>query len=182
MAGVFDGVFWGVVLIALGAWFMLRRYIPVQIPVVRILIAVLFIYVGIRVLIQGPVIRDHNTVVFSRTTIPYTPESGRDYNVIFSSGTVDLSSADVGSSGARAEVNVIFGSGVLRIDAAAPVRVTMSSAFGSVEAPNGSTVAFGDADYRTASYRDGAPALEVRATAVFGRLVIQSAAQVSPQH
>jgi hypothetical protein len=78
-------------------------------------------------------------------------------------------------------VNVVFGSGVLRIDAAAPVRVTMSSAFGSVEAPDGRSVAFGDSDYRTAAYRDGAPALEIHATAVFGRLLIEPVTLIAPQ-
>ena len=48
----------------------------------------------------------------------------------------------------------------------------MSSAFGTVESPNGKSVAFGDMVYATSSYREGAPALEIHATAVFGRLII----------
>jgi hypothetical protein len=68
---------------------------------------------------------------------------------------------------------VIFGSGVLRLNPAVPVHVSMSSAFGSVQAPNGRSVAFGDSDYATPSYKAGSPALEIKATAVFGRLVIQ---------
>ena len=175
MISLFDGVFWGVVLIAVGVWFLVRRYVPVNIPIFRIIIAVIFFYIGIRVLIQGPVIRDHNTIVFTESTLPYTPESGHDYNVIFSSGTVDLTTAVVGETGNHAQVNVVFGSAVLRLNPAVPVHVSMSSAFGTVEAPNGTTVAFGDTDYRTPSYKAGAPALDIKATAVFGRLVIQTA-------
>ncbi len=173
MVGIFDGVFWGVVLIAVGVWFLVRRYVPIQIPVIRIIIAAIFVYVGIRVLIQGPVIRERNTMVFSQSTLPYTPDSGHDYNVIFSSGTIDLRGAEVGEAGIRAQVNVVFGSGVLRINPSTPVHVSMSSAFGSVDAPNGRSVAFGDSDYRTPAYKEGLPALEIRATAVFGRLVIE---------
>jgi predicted membrane protein len=175
MVTVFDGVFWGVVLIAVGIWFLVRRYVPVHVPVIRIIVAVIFVYIGIRVLIQGPVIQDRNTMVFSQSTIPYAPENGRDYNVIFSSGTVDLTGAVVGETGSRAEVNVVFGTGVLRLDPRLPVHVRMSSAFGSIEAPNGQTVAFGDSDYRTPAFKEGSPALEVHATAVFGRLVVQPA-------
>jgi len=173
MVTIFDGVFWGVVLIAIGVWFLLRRLVPVNIPVFRIIVAVIFVYVGIRVLIQGPVIRDRNTMVFGETTLPWSPEGGRDYNLIFSSGTVDLTEAVPAQREERAEVNVVFGSGTLRVDTRQPVRVSMSSAFGAIVAPGGRSVAFGEDDYRSPSYREGEPALEVRATAVFGKLVIQ---------
>ena len=174
MVTIFDGVFWGIVLIALGVWFLLRRYVPVHIPVFRIIVAVVFVYIGIRVLIQGPVIRDRNTMVFSESTLAYTPDNGHDYNVIFSTGTVDLTGATVGSSSVRAEVNVAFGSGVLRLDPHVPAHVAMSSAFGSIVAPNQGSVSFGESDYRTPAFKEGSPALEVRATAVFGKLVIET--------
>ncbi len=167
-----DGVFWGALLIVLGVWFLVRRYVPVHIPVIRIIIAALFVYVGIRVLVRGPVSRDRNTVVFSESTVQYSPDRGRDYNLVFSSGTIDLSDASA-TTDSRLQVNVVFGSGVLRIDPGKPVRVDMSSAFGDVEAPNGRSVAFGDTVYTTPGYKEGAPALHVHATAVFGRLVIQ---------
>ncbi len=173
MATIFDGVFWGIVLIALGVWFLLRRYVPVHIPVFRIIVAVIFVYVGIRVLVQGPVIRDRNTMVFSESTLPYTPDNGHDYNVIFSTGTVDLTGATVGSASVHTQVNVVFGSGVLRLDPRVPTHVAMSAAFGSIEAPNRGSVSFGESDYRTPAFKEGAPALEIKATAVFGKLVIE---------
>jgi hypothetical protein len=111
-------------------------------------------------------------MVFSESTLPYTPGEGRDYNVIFSRGTVDLASVTVSGTTVHARVNVIFGNGTLRINPQAPVRVRMTSAFGSVDSPNGTSVAFGDTVYTSPSYRDGAPALDVNATAVFGRLAI----------
>jgi len=103
----------------------------------------------------------------------YTTGWDRDYNVIFSRGDVDLSDVALGSSSVKTQVNVVFGSGVLHVNPALPVRVDMSAAFGSVEAPDGRSVSFGDTVYTSSSYRDGAPALEVRANAVFGRLVVQ---------
>jgi hypothetical protein len=172
MVSLIDGIFWGVLLIIIGVWFLVRHYIPVHIPLIRIIIAVLFIYMGIRVLVHFPTVRDHNTLVFSESTMQYSPEKGRDYNVIFSSGTVDLSGAAVDAASVRAEVNVVFGSATVRVNPSTPVRVSMTSAFGTVEAPNGRSVAFGDAVYMSPAYKDGAPALEIHATAVFGRLVI----------
>jgi hypothetical protein len=174
MTNLFDGIFWGIVLIALGVWFLVRKYVPVNIPVIRILIAVLFVYVGVRVLIHGPSVRDRNTVVFSQSEMSYVSgEKDNEYNMIFSSGNVDLTGVPVGDRSVSAEVNVIFGSGTLRLNPAVPARVHMSSAFGSVHAPDGKSVTFGDTVFVTPAYKAGAPALEVKAAAVFGSLRIQ---------
>jgi hypothetical protein len=172
MVSLVDGIFWGVLLIIIGVWFLVRRYVPVHIPVIRIVIAVFFIYLGIRVLVHFPTLRDNNTMVFSESALQYSPDRGRDYNVIFSSGVIDLSKAEVGAQSVHAEANVVFGSATLRVNPSVPVRVTMTSAFGTVEAPNGRSVAFGDTLYTSPGYKEGAPALEIHATAVFGRLVI----------
>ncbi len=172
MVSIVDGIFWGGFLIVLGIWLIVRGHFPVHLPLIRIIVAALFIYVGVRVLVAGPFVGDRNTAIFSESTMRYSPESGRDYNLIFSSGVVDLSEAAATTGSVRAEVNVIFGSGTLRINPAAPVRVSMTSAFGTVESPNGHSIAFGDSVYTTPSYREGTPALEVHAASVFGRLII----------
>jgi hypothetical protein len=173
MVNIFDGIFWGVVLIVLGVWFLVRRYVPFTIPVIRIIIAVLFVYLGVRVLVRGPVVRERNTVVFSnRSHMEYSAEGGKDYNVIFGNGDVDLTAVTVADRSVRADVNVIFGTGTLRINPAVPIRLDMSAAFGTIIAPNGRSVAFGDTVYTSQAYRNGAPALEIKATAVFGKLTI----------
>lgn len=172
MVSIVDGICWGAVLIILGVWLIVRHSVPVHIPVIRIIVAALFVYAGVRILVRGPEIMDRNTAVFSESTMQYSPDRSREYNLVFSSGTVDLSKAAPSGATIHAEVNVIFGNGTLRVDPGKPVRVKMSSAFGTVESPNGRSVAFGDSFYTSPSYREGAPALEVHATAVFGRLAI----------
>ena len=172
MLSIVDGIFWGTLLIVLGVWFIVRRTVPVHIPVIRIIVAVLFVYAGVRILVRGPVTPEGNTAVFSESIMRYSPDHGREYNLIFSRGSVDLSEARPAGQALHAEVNVIFGSGQVKIDPSQPVRVSMSSAFGTVESPGGRSVAFGDMIYSTPSYREGAPALEIHATAVFGRLSI----------
>ena len=170
---LFDGIFWGVALIALGVWFIFRRYVPFHIPVIRIIVALLFIWLGVRVLVRGPGIHERNTVVFSnRSHLEYSADRGKDYNVIFGSGDVDLSKVEVGDKSVRAEVNVIFGNGTLRVNPRVPVRVNMSAAFGTIVAPNGRSAAFGDSEFTNSAYKSGTPALEIKATAVFGKLTV----------
>jgi hypothetical protein len=171
MPALFDGIFWGVLLIAVGVWFILRRFFPFHVPVLRLIVAVVFVYLGIRVLVHGQLAGHPGPFFESRQT--YAAGWTRDYNVIFGNGDVDLTSVALGSSSVRAQVNVVFGSGVLHVNPALPVRIDMSAAFGTVEAPDGRSVSFGDTLYTSPSYRDGAPALVVRAVAVFGRLVVR---------
>ncbi|MGO9412682.1 MAG: hypothetical protein ACLQCB_18290 [Spirochaetia bacterium] len=166
-----DGIFWGVLLIAVGVWFILRRFVPFHVPVVRLIVAVLFVYVGIRVLVGGPFMNRPQPFLESHQR--YTAGWDRDYNIIFGSGDVDLTDVRLGAGDLRTHVNVVFGSGVLKIDPALPVRIDMSAAFGTVEGPDGRSVSFGDTVYTSPSYKDGAPALVVQAAAVFGKLVVR---------
>lgn len=170
MPSLIDGIFWGILLITVGAWFILRRFLPFHFPVIRLIVAVLFIYVGIRVLMRGPTAA--RAPVFSESHQRYTPGWDRDYNIIFGTGDVDLSGVTLDRASIRTQVNVVFGNGILHVNPSLPVRVDMSAAFGTVDAPDGHSVSFGDSVYTTGTYRDGSPALEIHATAVFGRLAI----------
>jgi hypothetical protein len=170
MPSLIDGIFWGILLIAIGIWFILRRFMPVHIPIVRFIVAILLIYVGIRVLVRGPLAS--TAPFFAESHQRYAAGWDRDYNIIFGRGEVDLTDVALDGSSLRTQVNVVFASGVLRINPSLPVRIEMSAAFGTVEAPDGRMVSFGNSIYTSGSYRDGAPALVVHATAVFGRLVV----------
>ncbi len=180
MIPLFNGIFWGLFFIIIGGLIIARRYIPAQISIARVVIALLFVYVGVWFLLTGPGFktgfRDRNTVVFSSSQLEYSPtqdNGNRDYNFIFSSGSVDLSTLAPTTGSVDKEVNVVFGTGTVRINPAVPVRVEMSSAFGSVFAPNGSSASFGDNTYTTPAYKDGEPAVRIKATAVFGTIYVK---------
>lgn len=179
---LFDGIFWGLLLVVIGVWIMVRRYVPVNIPLVRIIIALIFVYLGVRILVRGPEIRDRNTIVFSSDTRMdwNTDVHGNDYNVIFSRGTIDLSGLSPAGGSVYKEVNVIFGTGTLRINPAVPMQIDMTGVFGTVRSPNGSTVSFRDTVYSTPSYKPGGDSVRIKATAVFGTLYIEEAAPTSP--
>jgi hypothetical protein len=174
MISLIDGIFWGLAFIIVGVWFIVRHYVPVHIPLGRIILSLLLIYVGVRILVHGPVLRQRNTIVFSESRLgPEHGDTGGDYNIVFSRGVVDLSTLRPQGASVYKEVNVIFGSGVLKIDPSTAVRVDMTTAFGTVQAPRGAATAFGDSQYTTASYREGGDALRIKATAVFATLRIQ---------
>lgn len=172
MVSLIDAVFWGVVLIVAGVLLIVRKYVPFNLPVGRIIVALVLVYLGIRIIVGGPTVRDGNTVVFgSGTTLVADAAGSRDYSIIFGSGDYDFTT--MSPDDVTREVNVIFGSGTLRIDPEAPVQIRMSSAFGSVRDPDGSSLSFGDRTWASPAYREGSPAVRIKAAAVFGSLAIR---------
>jgi hypothetical protein len=172
MGSLVDAVFWGALLIVAGVLLIVRKYVPFNLPIGRIIVALVFVYLGVRIIVGGTALRDENTVVFgSRTTLAGETAGSRDYNIIFGSGDIDFTGLP--ADNATREVNIVFGSGTLRVNPDTPLQIRMSSAFGSVRAPDGATVSFGDRTWTSAAYREGSPALRVKASAVFGSLSIR---------
>jgi len=167
-----DAVFWGVLLIAAGTLLIVRKYVPFNLPVGRIIVALIFVYLGVRIIVGGTALRDANTVMFgSRTTLAGETGGSRDYNIIFGSGDFDFQALP--ADDVTREVNVVFGSGTLRVNHDSPVQIRMSSAFGSVRSPDGQTISFGDRTWTSAAYREGSPAVRIKASSVFGSLAIR---------
>lgn len=172
MGFIFTEVFWGVLLILLGAAIVIKVVFNINIPIIRLLLAFILIYLGIRLMIGWGFHKEqpNNTVLFNDNRIEAT-NPAEEYNVIFGRGTIDLTKL-VPSNTAVAKVNVIFGGGLIRIDPSQPVRIEANSAFGEARMPDGNNVTFGNYIYKTPSYQEGKPALRIEANAVFGALEI----------
>lgn len=174
MGFLFSGVFWGIVLVLLGLSMILKVVFHLDIPVFRIVLAGGLIYVGVRLLVggswgPGPT---RNTVLFCEGDLGRAP-ADREYSVVFGKGAIDLAGLDPAQRKEPLEFVTVFGSGTLRLDPAVPARVTLTSAFASGRAPDGTQIAFGTYVYRTPGQKDDAPFLDVRATVVFGDLKVE---------
>jgi len=170
-----SGVFWGVVLILLGLSVVVKAVFHIDIPLFRILFALVVIYLGVRVLVGGfGGIRSGHSVVFGESDM--RPAEGvNDYKVVFGQGALDLSGEAAPASVRRLEFKTVFGSGRLILPRDVPVRVKVSAAFGNARFPNGGNVAFGDHVYQSDAWSEGRPGFEIEATVVFGELVIRVA-------
>ncbi len=178
---LFDGIFWGLAFVAVGVWIMVRRYVPVNIPLIRIIVALFFVWLGVHILLRGPMFRDRNTIVFSDTRMDWSADSrSNDYNIIFGRGSVDLSGLSPAGGSVYKEVNVIFGTGTLRVNPAVPLQIDMTGVFGTVRSPDGYAVSFRDRVYTTPAFKPGADAVRIKATAVFGTLYIEEASGMTP--
>jgi len=172
MGFLFSGVFWGVVVIIIGISIIFKTVFKIDIPVFRIIIALIFIYAGIKIITGGfgkPAIK--NGVFFGEANITGDIKN-KEYNIIFAKGDIDLSAFELPDRTEEFQLNTVFGHGRLKINSSLPVRIQVNTAFAGVKLPNGNNVAFGEYFYETKAYKEGEKHLFIKASAVFGALEV----------
>lgn len=157
--------FWGIFLIAAGAFLLLKHYLNLNVPTGRILFGLFIVSVGVSILIGGFTVSRDGTFIFSDGRIDGT-EVGRDHNVIFSRGVVDLT--NLSADRRKVEINTIFGTTDLVIPANRRVTIRSSAAFGTAEMPDGGRVHFGELIYRQNAEESDLPELVIELNTVFG--------------
>ena len=169
---LFSGFFWGVILIVIGILIIIRVFLKVNIPFIRILFSLLLIYIGVRILMGGFRLKSAgNTVVFSESRIEVT-ELSNEYNIIFGKGDIDLSKASPEDKGRRVKINTIFGRGEVKINPEMPVKIEIDCAFAEAKTPDGNQTFLGKYIYKTEKYSDDVNYLFIEADVVFGSLEI----------
>lgn len=169
---IFSGTAIGILLIFIGLTAILKTF-NIDIPFVRIFIGLLIIYVGATILFGGTLINiDQNTIIFSNKTFKITDYSEDEYNIIFSSGVIDLSELTINDYHKEIEINTIFSSSSILLDSKMPINLKVSSAFGVAEMPNGNKISFGDYDY-TNIKEDDNYTLNLKSSVVFGSSTIK---------
>ena len=182
MKFLFTRVFWGLVLILLGAGLFSERVYGINLPLWGIFWSLIIIWIGISLILPhdrwvgGREWRKNSKkgdVVFDERDIKGDEETG-EYNIVFGRSEIDLSSMPAPTENRRVKVDTVFGSGVLIISKSIPIRIKATSAFGEVTMPNGNSISFGDAIYKTSSFDGSKPFIEFETSTVFGKLEITS--------
>lgn len=167
-----SGVFWGCILILWGASMIVETVFHIHIPLFRIVVALIVIFLGVRLLTgRSFPSRSEHAIVFGEQTFG-GPVVRSEYNVVFGQGTLDFGRSLTGKLPDMVTVNAVFGAANVRLDPKRPVRVKASTAFGHVRLPDRSTAAFGEAEWEAKGVREGTPLLRVNA--VFGSVDVSA--------
>jgi hypothetical protein len=178
MGFLFSPVFWGVVLVLWGCALVLNVLFHLNIPVFRMLIALIIIFVGIQMLLgwKGKpwynVHSDEHNVIFGHSIQNATP-STKEYNIIFSNGEVDITDPNPEWVNSKLEVNTIFSSGLLKINPEIPAKIVTTAAFGRMFTPDNHQLVMGDHVYQTPALKENQPYLLIEATVVFGNMEVR---------
>jgi hypothetical protein len=165
-------LFLGLFVVLLGLSIVLNAVFRIDFPLVRTAFALFVVFLGLRILVhawRAPRAGDaEGTSVLSASTfIPkHLPNGDLQYDVIFSSGLIDLRALPASERDVTVVVNSIFASSVVYVDPAIPYDVSGSAAFGEARMPNRSSVAFGETRY--APRAAATPKLHLKVNAVFG--------------
>lgn len=172
-----SSIFWGLILIAIGLIYIINIVFNIDLPIFKIVIAFVFIYIGIRILVGS----DHkifgghrtkNDVVFGESNF-YSTKSGNDYNVVFGKGTFDFRNIELQPEGpTKIKIDAVFGGAQIFLKRETPVKVIIDAAFAGAQMPNGNSAAFGSTVYTSDNLDETKPYLEIKADVVFGGLKI----------
>lgn len=170
------GVFWGALLILIGLALIIRFVFNVDFPVIKVLIAMFFIYLGIRILFgsfgmfrfeTGP-----DDVIFNEREF-VRPEHNKEYNIVFGKGNFDFTDVDLSEGNVNVKIGTVFGATEIRIDPDMPVKIVADAVFAGAELPDGNTAVFGSSSYESESFRQDSNHLKIKLDVVFGGVEIK---------
>jgi hypothetical protein len=163
----------GILLALAGVSIVLKQVFHVDLALARVAFGLLLVWGGLAMLARGigvsvpsPIAHGDDAIVFSSGLLDIGRQ--REIDVIFSSGTVDLTTIDPAAPSPALDINTIFGSTTVLYDASIPLRVQATSAFGLTELPNHEAFAFGDRAWQSQDYALASRSLSVKVASVFG--------------
>ena len=159
----------GVLLALTGISIVVKQVFHVDLPLARIAFGLLLVWAGLAMVVGGipsPIARHDSAIVFSTGFVDVAQQ--RKVDVIFSSGTVDLTTIDPASTPPELDITTLFGSTTVLYDPSMPLRVQASSAFAHTELPNHEEFAFGDRTWQSPDYTPGRAGVNVKVASVFG--------------
>ncbi|MBN1599535.1 MAG: hypothetical protein JW894_14670 [Bacteroidales bacterium] len=169
------GLFWGIILIVIGLSIIFK--VLFDIHIFRIVVAVVFILIGIKILIGKSSFssnNDENNVFFIERTERSAPVNNGEYNTIFGRTIYDFRKIDsLPQIKTKVKFNTIFGKTEILLPTHMAVRIKADAVFSAVSLPNGNTVAFGTANYDSEETDSTKQVIIIEANAVFGGLEIR---------
>lgn len=182
MCGLGCGIFWGVLLILIGFIIIMNIVLGIRIPVLRLLVALILIYLGIMILLGAPSRRKEKiTIVKTKEKIDTVRVSER-YDIIFGEQEIDLTKVKLDDEWRGVNIDVVFGKSVVKINRELPTKIIVSAAFSSVTLPDGNKITFGTNTYKTGSFNESMPYLLLRIGVVFGSMDIIEISPPKEQH
>lgn len=180
MGFIFSGIFWGLVLILIGLSIIIRIVFNIDIPVFQIIIGLLLIYLGLQIVfgssfliprrLDRSVIRVSKRVAgerWEREVKSVQNKDGKTYNIIFSTGNIDLSAIGEIKENVSVSINVVFASAVVWPNPNIPASIKSSTVFGKTVLPDKTVSFFGDSYSDTETERDQ-PVMFIEINTVFG--------------
>lgn len=170
-------IFWGLFLIVIGFALIIKYVFNLDIPVGKIVIALFFIFIGIKLLVGQTKFfhtsKKETDIIFNDARLNGKDISASEYNVIFGKLVLDLRDIELSDLPKRLEINTIFGATEILINDSLPIHIKAEAVFSGARLPNGNTVTFGSSEYSTFSYNPSDKFLMIKSDVIFGGLEVK---------
>ena len=165
----FHGLFWGIALIIIGAGLLARFAYQIHFPWFRILLAFVFIYAGLWLLLRPRFeCSGTNFLLFSQGNLRFDTKQ-KDYTILFANGTLEIKDVDIPVTRAI-EVNGIFSDSKIVISKNVNFRLKADAAFAGFYGPDGISTSFGTQTYQPPWFDPQKPYLNIKTNVVFGNM------------
>ena len=161
----FGGLFWGLLISLIGISMILKYVLNIDLHLGSIFFGIILVLFGLKLIFGQsfkPVVKHHHN-----NKVNFYSGSG-DHNILFSSGTIDLTNYKDGSRFPR-EINVVFGSAVVLVPDSMNLEIATTTVFGSTNLPGRSYNGFGE-DTIILSNDNSKPLIKMETNTVFGKL------------
>ena len=169
-------IFWGIVLIIVGVSLIIKVVFHIEFPIMKVLFAFLFIYLGINILVgdwgthifrSGP-----DDAVFGQERFVHENVVPKEQSIIFGNGSIDFRHINMNALPAEIEINTVFGGCEVLLRKDMPVKIKVNAAMAGATLPNNNTTVLGSAFYQSPNFDEKLPYLSIKANAVFSGLKI----------
>ena len=173
------GTFWGILLVLIGTSLIFKVLFHIDIPVLKIVLALFFILLGIKILVGHTGFfkfdRKGNDIIFGEMRVTANNLDYDEYNVIFGNGIFDLRDIEFKDSLNRyLKIATVFAGTEIILNGDLPVKIDSEAVFGGVRHPDGNSTAFGNTSYISSSYDPIKPHLIIKTETVFGGVDVKS--------
>jgi len=169
------GIFFGILLIFVGISIIIRILFNIDIPVFKIFIALVFLYIGIRLLVGDFSIQHaksgENAIFFGETQFKGIPKDN-EYTIIFGYAKIDLSEEANLEEIQKIKINTIFGGSELIINEKQPLRIKADAAFAGARLPGGNETSFGSTYYESGEIDKEKGFFDIESSVVFGEFKV----------
>ncbi len=163
MSIFFGSLFWGILLILIGASIILKGF-NINFPLVKIFIAIIIILFGLKLLAGGFGVRKYST---PNHGMVHVSKGQSEYAMVFSSGEIDLRGID--DKHKDIEISAVFGNATVILPADVSFEFDATAVFGACILPDQQTTSFGN-DRGIFNEEAGTRKVRIEAAAVFGRV------------
>ncbi len=165
-------LFWGALLIIWGLSLIVKAIFKIDVPVFRIIFALVVIYWGMKLLFGGFGFKtSSNTVIFNSAKLG-SSKFKNEYNIIFGSSEIDLTNVDISEKSVYANADIIFGSAVIHLNPEIPTIIKVSTVFAEGKLPDRTVGVFGDTIYKSDNFSEEGNHLTLKIDVVFGSVKI----------